>query len=116
MKNKIEDLRNHLFETLEALKDPERPMEIERAKAVAEVAKVIVDSAKVEVDFVKATGASAGTGFVPVADLAPRPHSAPPAQLAAGPTSTPSRRCTNCTATTAADPCDVCGTPWRRSA
>ena len=55
MKNKIEDLRNHLFETLEALKDPDSPMDIARAEAVAKVAQVIVDSAKVENDFLKTT-------------------------------------------------------------
>jgi hypothetical protein len=63
MQNKIEDLRNHLFATLEALRDEEKPMEIERAKAVAQVAQVIVDSAKVENDFIKATG-STGSGFI----------------------------------------------------
>jgi hypothetical protein len=67
VKNKIEDLRNHLFATLEALQDKDTPMEIERAKAVAEVAKVIVDSAKVEVDFAKATGQVSGSGFLPAA-------------------------------------------------
>jgi hypothetical protein len=66
VKNKIEDLRNHLFATLEALQDKDAPMEIERAKAVAEVAKVIVDSAKVEVDFAKATGQASASGFLPV--------------------------------------------------
>lgn len=40
MKNKIDDLRNHLFETLEALKDDEKPMPLDRALAIAEVAKV----------------------------------------------------------------------------
>jgi len=65
MQNKIEDLRNHLFATLEALRDEDKPMEIERAKAVAEVAKVIVDSAKVEVDFTKATGRPSGSSFMP---------------------------------------------------
>ncbi len=49
MKNKIEDLRNHLFATLEGLLDPDKPLEIERAKAVAQVAAVMVESAKVEV-------------------------------------------------------------------
>lgn len=57
MKNKIEDLRNHLFATLEALADDEKPMEIERAKAISEVAQTIINSAKVEVDFMKVTGA-----------------------------------------------------------
>ena len=65
MKNKIEDLRNHLFETIEALRDDEKPMELARAHAVAKVAQVIVESAKVEVEFLKATGASRSTGFLP---------------------------------------------------
>lgn len=66
MKNKIEDLRNHLFETLELLKDPDKPMEIERAEAVAKVAQVIVNSAKVEVDFARATGRAVAGGFLPI--------------------------------------------------
>lgn len=37
MKNKIEDLRNHLFEALEALKDTDKPMELDRAKTIANV-------------------------------------------------------------------------------
>lgn len=48
-KNKISDLRNHLFETLEALKDEENPMQIDRALAISQVAQTIIDSAKVEV-------------------------------------------------------------------
>ena len=71
MKNKIEDLRNHLFETLEALKDKDNPMDIERAKAVAGVAQVIVNSAKVENDHIKLTGTS-GSGFIE-AQPAPQP-------------------------------------------
>lgn len=57
-KNKMTDLRNHLFETLEALKDPEKPMDVDRARAIAQVAGVLIDSAKVEVDFLKATDAA----------------------------------------------------------
>ena len=64
-KSKITDLRDHLFETLEALRDEEKPMDLDRARAVAEVAKVIVESAKVEVAFMKATGADGGSGFIP---------------------------------------------------
>lgn len=51
--NKINDLRNHLFATLESLQDDEKPMDIERARVISEVAQVIVNSAKVEVDFMK---------------------------------------------------------------
>lgn len=65
MKNKIEDLRNHLFATLEDLRDPDKPMDIPRAKAIAEVAQTIINSAKVEVDYIEATGAIKGTGFIP---------------------------------------------------
>jgi hypothetical protein len=49
MKNKVEDLRNHLFATLEGLLDPDKPLDIERAKVVAQVSSVIIESAKVEV-------------------------------------------------------------------
>lgn len=72
-KNKIEDLRNHLFETLEALKDEEKPMELDRARAIADVAKVIVESAKVEVNFLKVTGALRSTNFLPDGDEAKPP-------------------------------------------
>jgi hypothetical protein len=64
VKNKIEDLRNHLFATLEDLRDQEKPMDIGRAKAIADVAQVIVNSAKIENDFLKLTGSDKGTGFI----------------------------------------------------
>jgi hypothetical protein len=63
VKNKIEDLRNHLFATLEALSDEKNPMDIDRAKAIAGVAQVIVNSAKVENEFINLTD-SKGTGFI----------------------------------------------------
>lgn len=62
-KNTMTDLRNHLFETLEALKDDEKPMDIERAKAIVTVAQTIVNSAKVEVDFLEAIDSSETTEF-----------------------------------------------------
>ncbi|WP_110636308.1 hypothetical protein [Salinicola salarius] len=65
MKNRIEDLRNHLFATLEALQDEEKPMEIGRAKAISDVAQTIINTAKVEIDFMEATGAGPGTDFIP---------------------------------------------------
>jgi hypothetical protein len=64
MKNKIEDLRNHLFATLEALQDKDNPMELERARAIAKVAQVVVDSARVECDAMKITGAR-DSQFIP---------------------------------------------------
>ena len=62
-KNKISDLRDHLFETLEALKDPDKPMDLERAKVISEVAQTLVNTAKVEVELVKAVGGSMVGGF-----------------------------------------------------
>lgn len=64
MKNKIDDLRNHLFATLEALSDTEKPMDLDRARAIADVARVVVESAKVEVQFLQATERREGTGFI----------------------------------------------------
>lgn len=75
MKNSIEDLRNHLFVTIELLQDKENPMDVERAKTIANVAKVLIDSAKVEVDHLRAlenlgvrvqanSDGSVGTGFI----------------------------------------------------
>ena len=78
MKNKIEDLRNHLFATLEALSDNEKPMELDRARAIADVARVIVDSAKAEVQFLNATGRRDGTGFMALPE--PEPEQTPEAR------------------------------------
>lgn len=64
MKNRIEDLRNHLFETIEALKDNENPMDIERAKAISGVARTMINSAKTEIDFLKVTGRVDDAGFL----------------------------------------------------
>ena len=67
MRNKIEDLRNHLFATLESLQDEEKPMDLDRAKAIAEVSQVIINSAKVEIDFISKVGGT-GTNFIPGED------------------------------------------------
>lgn len=77
MKTKITHLREHLFETLEALKDKDNPMDIDRAKAVVEVAKAITETAKVEVDFMRVTGAARASDFIPQDAL-----EAPPARPA----------------------------------
>lgn len=76
MKNKMTDLRDHLFATLEALQDKDNPMDIDRAKAIAEVGKVLVDSAKVEVAFINATdGRGNTTGFIESERALPPPSS-----------------------------------------
>lgn len=65
MKNKISDVRDHLIATLEALRDEEKPMEIDRAKAIANVANVLIDSARVEIEAMRVLGATGpGTGFL----------------------------------------------------
>lgn len=59
-RNKISDLRDHLFAQLERLGDDEamknpisRDREIARAKSISEVSQVLVNSVKVEVDYIK---------------------------------------------------------------
>ena len=52
----INTLRQHLMDTLADLRNRNSPMEPDRARAVAQVASVLVDTAKVEVDYLKATG------------------------------------------------------------
>jgi len=61
MKNKISDLRDHMFAALERLgnenlTDEELKKEIDRSQAISEVGKVIVESAKTEVLYAKLTG------------------------------------------------------------
>ena len=70
----INDLRSELFSTLKMLKDEKNPMDLERAKAITDVAQVIINSAKVEVDHIRAVG-SGDTGFIPRAT----PPALPPA-------------------------------------
>lgn len=117
MKNQIEDLRNHLFAALEALSDADKPMEIDRARAIADVGKTIIESAKVEVDYLKVTGAIRGSAFMAGIDTAPEAR-----QLGAGtapikppmPIATPLRTCASCHAKVRRDPCDRCGSVWNR--
>jgi len=63
-KNRMEDLRDHLFETIELLKDPESEMDVQKAKTIADIGRVLVDSAKVEVEFQKHVGGGPGSGFI----------------------------------------------------
>lgn len=75
MKNKLEDLRNHLFATLEALQDNDKPMDLERAKTISDVAQTLINSAKVEVEFIREVGGK-GSGFIPTHDAitGPKPR------------------------------------------
>jgi hypothetical protein len=49
--NKLSHLRNHLFETLEALKDEDKPMDVKRGVAISMVAQQIIESAKVQLKY-----------------------------------------------------------------
>ena len=60
-KNKLSDLRDHIFSALERIDDDQlRPEqlenEIKKANAVANLSSMIIQSAKIEVDFIKVTG------------------------------------------------------------
>ena len=59
----ITELRGHLFAALRGLTDTNAPMEIERARAVSDVAQTIINSAKVEIDHMKVAGGE-GSGFI----------------------------------------------------
>lgn len=71
MKNKIEDLRNHLFDQLERLSDDEvmkNPIqldkEVTRAAAITQIAEVIIDSARAENEFLDLVGGGSGKFFI----------------------------------------------------
>ena len=73
--NDIVALRQTLFETLRALNDKDKPMDIDRAKAINDVAQTIINSAKVEVDGLRVIG-GAGSGFIPANLPKPEPRPA----------------------------------------
>lgn len=52
----INQVRQSLLDTLADLRNRETPMDIDRARAVAQVASVLVDTAKVENEYLKITG------------------------------------------------------------
>ena len=69
----INQVRQALLETLADLRNRETPMDIERAKAVAQVAGVLVDTAKVENEYLKITG-NENSNFLAQPDEAPGVH------------------------------------------
>lgn len=62
-KHDLGALRAHLFETLQALRDKDAPMDIDRARVISQVAGTLIESARVEVDYMRVTRSS-GTGFL----------------------------------------------------
>lgn len=80
MKNKIEDLRNHLFAELEDLRDPDKKFDPARTQAVVSVSQTIINSAKAENEFLSLvsgspskSGIAAGSGFIPMEPRSPGP-------------------------------------------
>lgn len=57
--NHIDSVRAHLLEQMQALRNADTPeklkAEVDRAKAISELAQVAVNTAKVEVDYLVAT-------------------------------------------------------------
>lgn len=53
MARNISDLREVLFETMNAVRNG--TLDVEKAKVISELGQVMVNTAKTEVDFVKAT-------------------------------------------------------------
>lgn len=81
----INAVRQALLDTLADLRNKEDPMDIERAKAVATVAGVLVDTAKVENEYLKITGQDRSNFIEIPDDDAPRiTTSASPFPSAAG--------------------------------
>lgn len=69
MKNKIEDLRNHLFAELERLGDESLTgdalkEEIQRARSVSDVSAQVVETARVENDRLKITRCEPASEFI----------------------------------------------------
>lgn len=77
-KNTLKDLRDHLFETLEDLKEhPDKPAEaeslklkIEKAKAISMVSGVIIESAKLQIKAHEVLGSAldGGENFFPLSE------------------------------------------------
>ena len=60
-RNKISDLRDHLFAALERIDNDDLTadqisQEVNKAKAIASIGSVLINSAKVEMEYIKATG------------------------------------------------------------
>jgi trehalose-6-phosphatase len=71
MANDIQDLRAVLFDTLKDLRNTDKPLDLDRAKAVCEVSQTIINSAKAENEYLKITEAPSGSGFIPEATRPP---------------------------------------------
>lgn len=74
MSNHIDTVRDALIATLADLRNKDNPMDITRAKAMAEVASVLVDSARVENDYLKITRQNYSQFLETPDRIVPTPH------------------------------------------
>ena len=58
----IQDLREKLFETLDAVKSG--AMSIDQAKMISEISQTIINTAKVEVSYIQVAGGSSESAFL----------------------------------------------------
>lgn len=87
-KNKLADLRDHLYETIERLKEAspdEMDREVKRAKSIVEVAGAITDIAKTEVSMVAAIGGGTVKGGFFEVEALEEPRQLPKRLVGAGP-------------------------------
>lgn len=81
MKNRMEDVRNHLVARLEELGDPEASAQaVERAKATALLASQYITAIKVEID-ARRLLLDTNIGLPPALEA---PHEAPPLRAIGG--------------------------------
>lgn len=64
--NNIDTLRNRLFDLIGDLTDPEKKVDIERARLTIDAARAITETAKAETDRIRVVGRPADTDFIPV--------------------------------------------------
>lgn len=69
MSKTIEDLRETLFSTLQAVKDG--TLDLDKARAVNEIGKTLIDSARVEVDYLRTAGGGESSFIATQANLPP---------------------------------------------
>ena len=72
----IAELRKHLFETLEGLKN--KSIAVETAQAINATAQTIVNTAKVEVDFMKVSGRIVNSEFIALPEKTTNGPQTPP--------------------------------------
>lgn len=70
----LKGLRTELFATLRGLRDKENPIEVNRAKAIAQVAETIINSAKVEVAFMRESGSRNASEFLETPERPEQPR------------------------------------------